>query len=293
MAALAELDNFGRQYRFAAGPKGGTGFEVGETSKTQPVPLHVNFSLQKSDLETQNTGRVTLWNLNKSQLAVLNEKDCVVSMRAGYGNRVSLIFAGIVSYVSTTIDSADRKTEIEVIDNLIEIRDTYVSVSYNGVVNWKTIFDDVANQMGVAISYSYNAEFVDISNGFSFIGKAKDIMSKGCKCCNLSWSLQNGVMQVKKPGDVMSKEVYLLSPDTGLLGIPSRVVITQDEATGSNTLGWDVEYLLNGAINIDDFVRVESDTVKGYFRVYSLDIEGDNVSGDWKCKARLLEVKES
>ncbi len=290
---MAELDNFGRQYRFAAGPKGGTGFEVGETSKTQPVPLHVNFSLQKSDLETQNTGRVTLWNLNKSQLAVLNEKDCVVSMRAGYGNRVSLIFAGIVSYVSTTIDSADRKTEIEVIDNLIEIRDTYVSVSYNGVVNWKTIFDDVANQMGVAISYSYNAEFVDISNGFSFIGKAKDIMSKGCKCCNLSWSLQNGVMQVKKPGDVMSKEVYLLSPDTGLLGIPSRVVITQDEATGSNTLGWDVEYLLNGAINIDDFVRVESDTVKGYFRVYSLDIEGDNVSGDWKCKARLLEVKES
>ena len=290
---MAELDNFGRQYRFAAGPKGGTGFEVGETSKTQPVPLHVNFSLQKSDLETQNTGRVTLWNLNKSQLAVLNEKDCVVSMRAGYGNRISLIFAGIVSYVSTTIDSADRKTEIEVIDNLIEIRDTYVSVSYNGVVNWKTIFDDVANQMGVAISYSYNAEFVDISNGFSFIGKAKDIMSKGCKCCNLSWSLQNGVMQVKKPGDVMSKEVYLLSPDTGLLGIPSRVVITQDEATGSNTLGWDVEYLLNGAINIDDFVRVESDTVKAYFIVYSLDIEGDNVSGDWKCKARLLEVKES
>ena len=120
---MAELDNFGRQYRFAAGPKGGTGFEVGETSKTQPVPLHVNFSLQKSDLETQNTGRVTLWNLNKSQLAVLNEKDCVVSMRAGYGNRISLIFAGIVSYVSTTIDSADRKTEIEVIDNLIEIRD--------------------------------------------------------------------------------------------------------------------------------------------------------------------------
>lgn len=290
---MAELDNFGRQYRFAAGPKGGTGFEVGETSKMQPVPLHVNFSLQKSDLETQNTGRVTLWNLNKSQLAVLNEKDCVVSMRAGYGSRISLIFAGIVSYVSTTIDSADRKTEIEVVDNLIEIRDTYVSVSYNGVVNWKTIFDDVANQMGVAISYSYNAEFVDISNGFSFIGKAKDIMSKGCKCCNLSWSLQNGVMQVKKPGDVMSKEVYLLSPDTGLLGIPSRVVITQDEATGSNTLGWDVEYLLNGAINIDDFVRVESETVKGYFRVYSLDIEGDNVSGDWKCKARLLEVKES
>ena len=287
---MGGYDNFDRQYRLAAGPAGGAGFEVGDTSKSQPVALHVNFSLQKSDLETQNTGRVTLWNLNPSQLAVLNEKDCVVSLKAGYGSKLALIFAGIVSYVSTTIDSADRKTEIEVIDNLVEIRDTYVSVSYNGTVNWKTIFDDVAAQMGVAVSYSYNAEFVDISNGFSFVGLARDIMTKGCKCCNLSWSIQNGVMQVKKPGDVMSREVYVLSPDTGLLGIPARVVITQDEATGKNTLGWDVEYFLNGAINIDDYVKLESETVTGYFRVYSLEISGDNVSGDWICKARLLEV---
>ena len=268
---MGGYDNFDRQYRLAAGPAGGAGFEVGETSKAQPVALHVNFSLQKSDLDTQSISGVTLWNLNPSQLAVLNEKDCVVSLKAGYGSKLALIFAGIVSYVSTTIDSADRKTEIEVIDNLVEIRDTYVSVSYNGTVNWKIIFDDVAAQMGVAVSYSYNAEFVDISNGFSFVGLARDIMTKGCKCCNLSWSIQNGVMQVKKPGDVMSREVYVLSPDTGLLGIPARVVITQDEATGKNTLGWDVEYFLNGAINIDDYVKLESETVTGYFRVYSLE----------------------
>lgn len=287
---MASYRNFDRQYRLAAGQAGGTGFEIGETSKTQPVPLHVNFSLQKSDLETQNTGRVTVWNLNKSQLAVLNEKDCVVSLRAGYGNQLPLIFAGIVSYVCTSLDSADRKTEIEVIDNLVEVRDTYVTVSYNGTVNWKTIFDDVAAQMGVAISYSYNAEFVDIANGFSFVGLARDIMTKGCKCCNLSWSLQNGVMQVKRPGDVMSKEVFVLSPDTGLLGIPARVVLTQEDATATNQLGWDVEYFLNGAINIDDYVKLESGTVTGFFRVYSLENSGDNISGDWICKARLLEV---
>lgn len=287
---MASYQNFDRQYRLAAGQAGGTGFEIGETSKTQPVPLHINFSLQKSDLETQNTGRVTVWNLNPSQLAVLNEKDCVVSLRAGYGNQLPLIFAGIVSYVCTSLDSADRKTEIEVIDNLVEVRDTYVTVSYNGTVNWKTIFDDVAAQMGVAISYSYNAEFVDISNGFSFVGLARDIMTKGCKCCNLSWSLQNGVMQVKRPGDVMSKEVFVLSPDTGLLGIPARVVLTQEDSTAENQLGWDVEYFLNGAINIDDYVKLESETVTGFFRVYSLELSGDNVSGDWICKARLLEV---
>lgn len=48
---------------------------------------------------------------------------------------------------------------------------------------------------------------------------------------------------------------------------------------------------MNGAINIDDYVKLESELVEGYFRVYSLEIAGDNVSGDWTCRAKLLEVK--
>lgn len=287
---MAGYENFDRQYRFAAGKAGKKGFEVGHKSASQPVPLHINFSLQKADTETQNTGKVTIWNLNDAHLAALNEKDCVVSLRAGYNTHLSLIFAGIVSYATTSADGSDRKTEIEVIDSLVEVRDTYVSISYKGKVNWKTILDDVAAQMGVAISYAYNVKFTDVQNGYTYVGKARNILTKGCNCCGLAWSLQNGVLQVKRKNDVMSKEVYLLSAETGLLGIPARVVVSEDEATGTNTLGWDVEYLLNGAINIGDYVKVKSNIVTGYFRVHSIDMQGDNQSGDWICKARLLEV---
>lgn len=287
---MASRKNFDRQYRLACGPGGSEGFEVGETSREQPIPLHISFSVQKSDTETQNTGKVTIWNLNDEHLSVLNKKDCALSLRAGYGNRLNLIFAGIISFAATNREGADRMTEIEVVDNLVEIRDTYVSVSYRGKVNTKTIMDDVANQMGVAVTYSYNAKFVDLANGFSYVGQAKNIMDKMCKCSNLVWSLQNGVMQVKCPNDVMKKEVYLLNAESGMIGSPSRVVVSQGESGGANVLGWDVEYFLNGAIHIDDYVRVESEVVTGYFRVYSLDIAGDNISGDWYCKARLLEV---
>lgn len=107
--------NFDREYRLAAGKAGGMGFEIGEKSKSQPVPLHINFSIERTDLETQNTGRVTVWNLNKEHLATLDEKDCVLSLKAGYGSRMPLIFAGIVTNCVTTHDGADRKTEIEVV----------------------------------------------------------------------------------------------------------------------------------------------------------------------------------
>lgn len=288
---MASNKNFGRQYRLACGPAGGEGFEIGEVTAETPVPLHIAFSLQKSDLTTQNTGKVTVWNMNKIHRSVLEQDDCVLSLRAGYGSRLNLIFAGIVSFVSTVMEGADRMTEIELVDNLIQLRDTYVSISYRGKVNWKIIVEDVAAQMGVVVSYSYNAEFVDIPNGYSYVGKAKNILDKACDCCGLTWSVQNGVLQIKKPGDVMNREVYVLSAETGMIGSPERVVVSDSDGTGKKQLGWDVEYLLNGAINIDDFVKLESQNVSGYFRVYSLQMQGDNISGDWLCKARLLEVK--
>ena len=284
------MENFDRQYRFAAGPAGKTGFEVGETSKEQPTALHISFSIQKADTESQNTAKVTLWNLNPSQLAILNEKDCVVVLKAGYGNRMPLVFTGAVSFVKTSTDGSDRMTEIEAVDGRIEIRDTYVSVSYAGVINTKKIIEDVAAQMGVTVTFSYNAKFTDFPNGYSFIGQAKNILDKVCASGGLSWSIQNGILQVKKIKDTMSREVYLLSPDTGLINIPQKISLSAEDQNGKDQTGWDVDYLMNAAISVDDYVRVESQFVTGYFRVYSIEISGDNIEGDWMCTARLLEV---
>ena len=54
--------------------------------------------------------------------------------------------------------------------------------------------------------------------------------------------------------------------------------------------GWEVEYLLNGAIGINDIVRLESGAARGYFRVHKVTLDGDNLEGDWICTAQLMEV---
>ena len=286
-------DNFDRQYRMTVGQAGMEGFTVGETSKGNYEPLHISFSLQKSDLTTQNTGKIEIWNLSDVHIAELERPNCVVSLKAGYGNNMALIFAGIVSFTKTEMDNADRKTTIEVVDNLVAIRDTYVSISYNGVVSWRTIFDDVANQIGVVPIYSYNAEFVNVENGFSFVGLAKDILSKGCECCGMDWSIQNGILQIKKKGDAISQDVYVLAPETGLIGMPEKIAITDKKESTKNTVGWDVTYFMNGAINVNDMVSLQSKMITGFFYVSTLEITGDNVSGDWVCKARLTSLAQN
>lgn len=54
--------------------------------------------------------------------------------------------------------------------------------------------------MGVTVTYSYNAEFADIPNGFSFVGQAKFALTKACAVSGLEWSIQNGILQVKEAG---------------------------------------------------------------------------------------------
>lgn len=289
---MAGYTNFDRQYRLIAGPAGKTGFEVGATSPSQPEPLHITFRLEKSDLETQNTGKIEIWNLSPSHVAELEKADCCVGLRAGYGNNLPLIFAGIVSFATSTKDGADVKTSIEVVDNLIAIRDTNVSISYKGTVSWKTIFDDIAAQIGVVPVYSYNATFANVTNGFSYVGLAKNVLTKGCNCCGLSWSIQNGVLQIKRAGDAVNTKGYLLSAETGLIGTPEKVAVKDSNDSSITRIGWDVTFFLNGAIDVNDYVKLVSKQVTGYFYVYSIQINGDNKSGDWTCKARLLELSK-
>lgn len=280
------MTNFDRKYSFVASPPGGAGFEVGQG---EPMPLRINFSIEKADTETPNTARISLWNLNPEHIAMLNEKDCMVKLRAGYrlGN-VTLVFVGDITYVKTIMDAADRETIIEVADGRVCLRDTYVAKSYAGVINTKTIIEDTAGEMGVAVTFSYNAEFADFPNGFSFIGPARVCLDKACATSNLQWQIYNGVLQIKNSRDTMDREVYVLSPESGLLGIPKRITYSEDGSGTDEQPGWEVEYLLNGAINISDFVRLESKFVQGFFRVKWIEMNGDNIRGAWKCTARLI-----
>lgn len=281
------MKNWDRQYRLSAGQAGSTGFEVGGGSR----PLHISFSCERADTDSSNTAKVSLWNLSPEHIAEINKDDCVVVLRAGYGSVMPLIFTGIVTFAKTKQDKSDAVTEIELVDNRVEVRDTYVSVSYSGTVNCKTLIQDTADQMGLTASFSYNAEFKDIPNGYSYVGPAATVLTKACETSGLVWSINNGVLQIKKPNDTMSREVYVLSAETGLIGIPERVQVSDTEGTEKSQYGWDIEFLMNAAINIDDYVYLDSIYVKGYFRVYSIEINGDNYEGSWSCTARLLEVE--
>ncbi|MBE6725097.1 MAG: hypothetical protein E7576_07910 [Ruminococcaceae bacterium] len=280
-------ENFERQYKVTITGAGG-GFEFGG----EEFPLHISFSFQKTDLYSPNNGNLTVWNLAPEHTAMLieNEENAHLTLEAGYRDHITRIFSGVVSFSSTSMDGADWRTEIEVIDTLEEQRDSYVSLSFAPGTNWRDITDEAAGQLGIDIDYGHNVEFKAIDTGFQFVGLADDVFTKACDSNGLSWSVQDGRIQMKKNADTMPPGViYVISADTGMIEMPVRVCIAGSAETGDKIIGYDVTCLLNGDIKIDDYVYLDSKIVKGAFRVYSIEYTGDSQSGDWTTKMRLLE----
>lgn len=282
-------ENWMRTYVMRCGKMGKKGFEIGNTDSPTQDCLHVSFSVEKSSAESPNNAKVQIWNLSPKNLSILETKDCIVELKAGYGNNRSLILVGNVSSAITTLDGADRLTELEVVDGLVELRDTNISVSINGKVNLKTVYKKIAAAMGISVKFAGDLSFKTLPNGFSYVGKAKGALQKAANCCNHKWSIQNQVLQITNPGRSVSTRGYLLSSDTGLINIPKRITIGSGEETKT---GWEVEYLLNGAIGVNDIVQLKSKTVNGYFLVYKVTMDGDNMEGDWICTAQLLKIAE-
>lgn len=295
------MELFDRQIRLGIGPNGGTGFEVGGSYKNG-VPLHIKFSIEKAEVESPNTGKITVWNLSPEHRAMLDMKDYCAVVRAGYGSNISQVFTGAITNVTTTFEGADTVSEIEAYDGRLELRDTNVSVSYAKNTKPQVIYADIASKMGtpMLLSPKVTEGMKKLTNGFSFVGTGKDALSRLCKFDKSEWTIQDGTLQLSKPGEPISYQCFELSPSSGLIGSPKRTAISASNAdkdisttakSETAQIGWEVTYLMNLGIGVNSYVHLSSKLVSGYFRVQKISIEGDNYEGDFQCRATVVEIK--
>lgn len=288
---------FDRQYRVRIGPAGSAGKEIGRPNETTGRTIRCQFTCEAGDSSSANTGKIILWNLSDETLRLLEQEDCLVELCAGYGSDIPLIMAGTLTYCTTTRSGADQQTEIEFEDGFVAMRDATLSLGYSGQIEGKKIVSDAAAAMGCEVKYSPKAALRDFTN-FAFVGSAKNLIDQICSISKMRWSLQNGIIQICAPNESLTTAVYLLSPSTGLVGSPKPIYEssatsdpTGDNATKSRAKkGVEIQYLLNGHIQVDDLVRVESKRFSGQYRVSQIVFSGDSEGSEWICTAQLLEV---
>lgn len=305
-----------REYRLVAGPRGKEGFKLESAGAARP--LHISFDFEKSDTQSSNTGTITISNLSDEHKAILETKDCYIEFSAGYGSEMGLIFSGGVSTTTEDLSGADRDIKISVIDGFV-INDLPGWLSLNGVVTCAEVLEKITEKMELESAVITDAaqeklESAKYDNGFSYVGKLRAALQNVLRKAGVTFSIQNGILQVYVHGESVTPKAYSLNAESGLIKIPRRITISENNAnTGSSSKssssssssksssgttdkgipGYEVDFFLNPAIGVNDLISLKSKTVSGYFRVHKITIKGDNYSGDWICTAQLVEVKES
>lgn len=319
-----------RQYEITVGKPGSTGYLL--KSEGLERPLHIKFSLEKSDTQSSNNGQLTITNLNDEHKALLYQEGCYVTLKAGYSGTMGTIFSGAVSDIKEDYDGGSNDVQVEVVDGF-ESNDVVGDISISDVVTGKQVVDEILDQMGV-MSRVYTdvaasaLESAKYDNGYCYVGKLKVALQKACQKAGVTFTQQNGVMQVFTKGETINSVAYVLSNRSGLMTIPKKIMISDNSSTSkksskktstsstastdSTTVktkkssahgsskggttkrgipGYEVTYFLNPNIGVNDRVYLQSGKVTGTFRVKKISMDGDNYEGDWKCTAQLVSDK--
>ena len=298
------MEIWDRQYRVRIGKNNSVGREIGKPNKDTGRALRCSFSCEVGDSSSSNTGKISLWNLSDETLRLLEQEDCLIELRAGYGDDLPVIMGGSLTHFEIDTSGADQQTTIEFVDGFTSARDTTMSLSYAGTVNGEKIVRDIAQDMGCEVKLSPNAKLIDFKN-FAFVGTGKTVIGRLCDRSKLRWSVQNGIIQICALDEPLTMAAYVLSAVSGMIGSPKPVFesasTSSKSASGSqaasNTTkrkakkGIEVTYSLNGHIQVDDYVKVESRKYKGNYRAAKIKFTGDTEGDDWQCVAQLVEVK--
>ena len=279
-------ENFLRTYEISF--KGKTSTLSFGNKIASDMPLRINFDIEKGDSESTNNAKVQIYGLNKTHIKFLEGKKVKCTLKAGYNMNNVLILHGTVKSATTDQDAADRYTEIEVADGSDELSNTKLNISVKNAKTSKGVYQAIAKKMGVSIQFGKGLKFKSLKKGWHFVGTAKAGLQKLTKYNGHKFSIQNGVLQIVKTGQPLKSKVFIINERTGLINRPKKITI---ESNKKKQNGWEITYFLNGAINVNDVVRLECEEANGNYRVKNVKITGDNYSGDWQCVAQVVRYK--
>lgn len=258
--------------------------------------LSIKFNVKKSLEREPNTAEVRIANMREDRRRQLEQADePQLEIIAGYVDLTDTIFVGDARDVWSTVEGVDIWTSIEAEDGGRSYRTADYEATFDRNVSCSQVFRGLANAMGVGIgnasSVFSTAELDSGSSiwpqGVTLSGPAWRSMDSMCRSCNLRWSVQNGVLQLRRAGSPAETRALRLTPDTGLIGSPTRG--RRDEQSGE--VSYSARCLLVPGIYPGRVISVESRALTGFFLAHRVEYTGDSSGVDWYATMELKEYE--
>lgn len=245
----------------------------------QKPGLRVTFRVEKTLKKDPNTAEIVVWNLSADSRASVQDEGLLTEIEAGYFGNTSLIFKGELDYGQSTREGPDWITRLETQDGGAQYRSSRINISFDASTLLQDAMRTAAGALGVGLGNLEQAlgeglpreSATQYVKGLVLSGKASKQFDKVCKRAGFDWSIQDGQLQLTRPGQVVNPaEAIVLMPGTGLIGSPERgekgIVKARSLLQPDLMPGKKVQIRAgeqNGLWEVDGFYRVEKSIFTG------------------------------
>jgi len=264
---------------------------VSSSDPSAGAALDVKFKIKRT-LASMRAGtcELEIYNLtsdHRRELAHSPRRTTYVAVDAGYLEGQSRIFTGDLRKAVVERSGPDWIVKVTAGDGEHAIRSARVSRSFAPGTTLETVVRAVADAMGVgvgnAVTALRGASFgaggdALFPEGTLVYGSAAAELTRLCDSARLSWSIQEGALQILPLGGALTRSAIRLSPDTGLVEAPSYI----------NRRSITVQALLQpglvpGAqLVVDSGVVADNRIVSGgTWRVFEAEYAGDTRGAEW------------
>lgn len=247
--------------------------------------LRIAFSVKKSLAKEPNTAELKISNLAEATRAKLRRKGAPVILTAGYPDNAAIIFSGDARLVDHVREGADWITTITCGDGERAYQFARFSESFAPGTAIVDVCRQAAHALGLNVGNleealaagDFRGGLHEYTHGYAAHGRASAELDKALRTLGLSWSVQDGAIQVLRGGAPAAGTAVLLTSDTGLIGSPQ---FGAGEKKGSAPI-LKARCLLQPQIRCGGQVEIRAGAVKGFFRVDRVTYAGDTHGGDW------------
>lgn len=269
---------FLRNIEIIVGPKGGEGFKITE--------LKIAFNIEKTKSSEPNKSKIQIYNMSLENSNKVTVAGNHITLKAGYKDEnTSAIFFGDVLKGHRYRDGNDYCTELEVFDGRAAVMSGQVSISYAKDTDATTIVQAYLDAIGLPFKGQENVPSGETyPHGYCYIGMAGDGLRNVLNRFGLTYTIQNEMLYIIKPGEAADNTGLKLTPETGLITTPQPVSDKTgegDEKTEA-TNRWKFSTMLFPELLPGAACKVESVTLNSEVIIDKAVYSGDNWAGDFQ-----------
>jgi len=226
--------------------------------------LRVRFNVQRGDHQTPNSCDARIYNLSRETATLVENEFTQIALQAGYGGDLNLVFRGVITQTRRgRIDQRDSYLDITAADGDEAYNYSSMALTFaRGTQPVNDIRAFVASfakpalgalpAVSIPITQGYTAPLPPgtRSRGRVYYGLTRDCLRKFARTYDVKWSIQDGRLVLIKNGYYIPGEPVVISPSTGLIGVPEQ---TQR--------GLSMRVLLNPNIKIGQLVKLEQSAI--------------------------------